>query len=75
MKTAKIGWSSIMPHPPITKFENKYYGISYDDSINRALPQMIKFSKGIDLPNGYVPETFYFLWDDNSIIGLFKLRH
>lgn len=56
-------------------FENKYYNFSYEDFMNDALPQMIKFSKGIDLPNGYVPETFYFLRDDNNIVGLFKIRH
>lgn len=56
-------------------FENKYYGFSYEDFINRALPQMINSSKGIDLPDGYVPQTFYFLWDDNNIVGLFKVRH
>lgn len=56
-------------------FENKYYDISYEEFINRALPQMINFSKGIDLPAGHVPNTFYFLWDDNDIVGLFKIRH
>lgn len=56
-------------------FENKYYDFSYEDFINRGLPEIINFSKGIDLPNGYVPETFYFLWAENDIIGLFKLRH
>ncbi|WP_139902905.1 GNAT family N-acetyltransferase [Clostridium thermarum] len=56
-------------------FQNKYYGYSYEDFMNQALPEMIKFSKGIDLPKGYVPETFYFLWDDTNIVGLFKLRH
>lgn len=35
----------------------------------------MKFSNGIDLPNGYVPETYYFLWDDSNIVGLFKIRH
>lgn len=56
-------------------FENKYNDFSYEDFMNKALPQIMKFSKGIDLPKGYVPETFYFLWDDNNIVGLFKLRH
>ncbi|MDD3223621.1 MAG: GNAT family N-acetyltransferase [Clostridium sp.] len=56
-------------------FENKYYDFSYEDFVDAALPQIINFSKGIDLPNGYVPETFYFLWDDNIIVGLFKIRH
>lgn len=56
-------------------FENKYYGISYEEFLNNALIEMLKASKGIDLPNGRVPETFYFLWEDKEIIGLFKLRH
>lgn len=56
-------------------FENNYCGFSYENIMNGAFPQMIKSSKGIDLPNGYVPQTFYFLWDDNNIVGLFKLRH
>lgn len=56
-------------------FENKYYGFSYEDFAEKALPEIIKFSKGIDLPQGYVPQTLYFLWDDNNIVGLFKIRH
>lgn len=27
------------------------------------------------MPDGFVPETFYFLWDDDIIIGLFRIRH
>lgn len=56
-------------------FENKYYGFSYKNFAEKALPEIIKFSKGIDLPQGYVPQTLYFLWDDNNIVGLFKIRH
>lgn len=36
---------------------------------------MIEHSKGIGLPKGYVPDTYYFLWDDDKIVGLFKIRH
>lgn len=56
-------------------FENKYYGFLYEDFAEKALPEIIKFSKGIDLPRGYVPQTLYFLWDDNNVVGLFKIRH
>jgi len=30
-------------------FENKYYDFSHEDFMNQALPQIMKFSKGIDL--------------------------
>ena len=56
-------------------FENKYYNIGKEEFINRVIPELIKHSKGLDLPDGYVPETYFFLWDDDEIIGLFKIRH
>ena len=54
---------------------NAYTGISREDFRNRALPLMLAFSEGRDLPDGYVPETFYFLWKDDEIIGQFRIRH
>lgn len=47
----------------------------FEDFQKTALPAMINFSKGIGLPQGYVPETFYFLWDDDVIVGGFRIRH
>ncbi len=54
---------------------NKWNGISREDFGNKALPEMINFSKGINLPEGLVPETFLFLWDDKEIVGQFRIRH
>lgn len=53
---------------------NDWPGILREDFEKVALPDMIRFSKGIDLPIGYVPETFLFLWDDDEIVGQFRLR-
>ena len=54
---------------------NSYHGISREDFENRAFPAMMKFAEGKDLPEGYVPETFFFLWKDDEIIGQFRIRH
>ena len=63
---------------------NEYFGISKEDFEKIALPKMINWSKGIDLPEGFVPETFFFLWNQEScsdgsvtkeIVGLFRVRH
>lgn len=54
---------------------NEWHGISREEFENIALKQMIAFSKGEDLPEGYVPETFLFLWDDDEIVGHFRIRH
>ena len=54
---------------------NEWHGISREDFEHKALKQMIAFSKGEDLPEGYVPETFLFLWNDETIVGQFRIRH
>ena len=46
---------------------NPWNDISRTDFENKALPEMISFSKGENLPEGYVPETFLFLWKNNDI--------
>lgn len=56
-------------------FTNPDYGVSRIDFENIVLPRIINNSKGIDLPNGYVPSTEYFLWNDDIILGLFRIRH
>ncbi len=56
-------------------FTNPYFGITREEFENIKLPQIINYSKGIDLPDGFVSETQYFLWDDNTIVGWFRLRH
>ena len=54
---------------------NPYQGISREDFESNALPEMIAYSKGENLPDGYVPETFFFLWDGDEIVGQFRIRH
>ncbi len=56
-------------------FKNKYYGCSFNEFKNEILNTLINYAKGKDLPNGYVPCSYMFLWEDNTIVGLFKIRH
>lgn len=56
-------------------FENKYCKISKNEFKNVVIPKLLKNSEGLDLPSGYVPATYFFLWKDDTIIGLFKIRH
>lgn len=53
---------------------NPWHDISRDE-FHKALEMMIANSKGVGLPEGHVPETFYFLWNDNEIVGQFRIRH
>lgn len=54
---------------------NSWHGVSREDFENKVLPQMISYAKGEGLPEGYVPETIYFLWKDGQIIGQYRIRH
>ena len=54
---------------------NAWSGISHDDFENTALPDMLRFSRGENLPDWMVPETFLFLWEDDTIVGQFRIRH
>ena len=54
---------------------NQWAGISREDFVTSALPKMLERSKGENLPEGQVPDTVYFLWDEGEIVGQFRLRH
>lgn len=47
-------------------FINDFHGISLEEFKTIALPRMIDWSQGKNLPQGFVPETFYFLWSDEE---------
>ncbi|MBQ8278510.1 MAG: GNAT family N-acetyltransferase [Roseburia sp.] len=56
-------------------FTNPNAGVSRAEFEETVLPKFINHSKGLDLPDGYVPCTEFFLWDDDEIVGLFRIRH
>ena len=47
-------------------FINDYHDVSLEDFKSTVLPRMIDFSLGKNLPEGFVSETFYFLWSDEG---------
>lgn len=61
--------------PVVSDFSVNYRGWSFDDFATQAIPDRLLAANGYGLPAGHVPETYYFLWADNLIVGLFKLHH
>lgn len=55
-------------------FTNDNYGCTEMD-FKKVLQNFIDNSKGINLKTGRVPMTHFFLWEDDTIIGLFRIRH
>ena len=54
---------------------NDWPGVSREGFLQTALPRMLAWARGEDLPAGFVPETFLFLWDGEQIVGQFRVRH
>lgn len=55
-------------------FLNDMYDISRE-GFTDALDMMIAQSAGMMLPAGWVPQTVYYLWVDDTIVGTFHFRH
>ncbi|MHB1392498.1 MAG: GNAT family N-acetyltransferase [Clostridia bacterium] len=55
-------------------FMNSAFGISYED-FPGFLAENAAYSKGINLPPGYVPQTIYWLYIDSKPVGIGKFRH
>lgn len=56
-------------------FKNEYNTTSEADFIKTCLPKILANAKGEELPEGYVPASVYFLWNDDEIVGVFHFRH
>ena len=64
-------------HKEINENITFQYLDGYENSLWSLLLSVgyINAEKGIDLADGWVPETDFFLWDDEKIVGLFRVRH
>ena len=54
---------------------NSLHGISREAFAARGLPDMMRYARGVGLPDWMVPETFLFLWKNGEIVGQFRIRH
>ena len=53
---------------------NQYNGVSYEDYIETVLPTLISYEHPVNMPNWFVPETYYYLWDQDCLIGEFRIK-
>lgn len=54
---------------------NPYEGVSFDEYKNSVLPELMMHENPINMPDWFVPETFYYLWNNDTLIGEFRIRH
>ena len=56
-------------------FSNEYANITFDQYQNEIQVELYNRAEGINLKEGYVPDSKYILWLDDKAIGLFSFRH
>ena len=54
---------------------NPFHGVSFDEYKETVLPKQISYENPVDMPDWFVPETYYYLWDGDSLVGEFRIRH
>lgn len=65
---------SIMPEDE-NGFINPFFGCTFEEFRDELISKAISQEEGNGLPEGWVPQTVYFLWDDDKIVGMYKCRH
>ena len=54
---------------------NSYEGVSIEEYKNVVLPELMMHENPIHMPEWFVPETYYYLWDNDVLVGEFRIRH
>lgn len=54
---------------------NAYEGVSFGEYRASVLPTLMMHENPVDMPNWFVPATYYYLWDGGQLIGEFRIRH
>ena len=54
---------------------NPYEGVSFEQYRDSVLPELMMHENPVNMPDWFVPETYYYLWDDDVLVGEFRIRH
>ena len=56
-------------------FTNQYEGVSFEEYRDSVLPEQMMHEHPVNMPDWFVPATYYYLWDGDTLIGEFRIRH
>ena len=51
---------------------NPYHGVTYEEYIGKVLAVLISYEHPVDMPDWFVPETYYYLWEANGWLVAFR---
>lgn len=71
----KKEWLFISSEPSENGFENRDFGCYFEEYATKILPRLINNSQGLELQPDHVPQTTFYLFVEDTIVGFFKVRH
>ena len=54
---------------------NPYEGVLFEEYKATVLPELMMHENPVHMPDWFVPETYYYLWDGKVLVGEFRIRH
>lgn len=76
IEDAKQQWEYVTALPADENgLTNPYVGVSFEDYMDKVLPEFMMHEKPVNMPDWFVPETYYYLWDGEVLVGEFRIRH
>ena len=54
---------------------NPYEGITFEEYETTVLPELMMHENPVGMPEWFVPETYYYLWDKQVLVGEYRIRH
>lgn len=54
---------------------NQYEGVSFEEYRDAVLPELMMHENPINMPDWFVPETYYYLCVDGTLVGEYRIRH
>lgn len=71
---AQWAWTTALPADE-NGLTNPYHGVSFDEYEKKVLPELISHEHPAGMPAWFVPESYYYLWDGDELVGEFRIRH
>lgn len=54
---------------------NPYEGITFEEYETTVLPELMMHENPVGMPEWFVPETYYYLWDEQVLVGEYRIWH
>lgn len=54
---------------------NPYEGITFEEYETTVLLELMMHENPVGMPEWFVPETYYYLWDEQVLVGEYRIRH